>query len=84
MEKAIADEMTTKSRGIPQEVTAMVARTISRSEARTNPKCQAALDKEWKKLEDAKVWLSSGVEECSKVKRQAEKEGKYTSEVSTS
>ena len=54
----------------------MVARTVSKWEARTNPECIKALDKEWKELEEAKVWLIHEVQEWSAVKTKAEREGR--------
>ena len=55
------------------ELPAMVARTVGKAEARQNPKCKQALDKEWQKLTDAKVWIESEVREWKDVKNEAAK-----------
>ena len=54
----------------------MVARTVSKAEARDNKDCQKAIQKEWDKLEQAKVWLKEHVREWKDVKEEARREGK--------
>ena len=66
------------SPGVPHipDLPAMVARTVSKEEAKSNPKCIEALDVEWGKLAKAKVWLNHEAEEWSKVRRKADKDEK--------
>ena len=58
------------------ELPAMVARTVGKAEASQNPLCKAALDKEWQKLADARVWIESDVREWRDVKNEAAKENR--------
>ena len=55
------------------DLPAMVARTVSKLEAKTNPKCKEALDKEWKKLENPEnpAWDLSSVREKKTVMAEA-------------
>jgi len=49
----------------------MVARTVSRREVQNVPDANAACQKEWDRLKDIGCWDVSGVQEWSKVKREA-------------
>ena len=54
----------------------MVARTVGKADASLNPECKKAMDKEWQKLADARVWIESEVREWREVKNEAAKEGR--------
>ena len=43
---------------------AAVARPVSKKEAESNPKAQAAMQAEWDRLKDINTWDEDGVEEC--------------------
>ena len=74
--QAVVEEMITRPGEVPQEMMAMVARTISRSEARTNPKCQQALDKEWKSWRMQKCGVKEDVRNWHEVRSEAARENR--------
>ncbi len=56
-------------------IDACVARPVSHKERRENPKAQASLDKEWKKLRDINCWEEGKVKEWRDVAAQARNKG---------
>ena len=59
-------------------ISSLVARpvNVNRKEIRANPKTQASLDVEWKKLVDKKAWLYDTVTEWKEVAAKAKRTGK--------
>jgi hypothetical protein len=53
----------------------MVARSVGQAEVRREPEAQAALNKEWEKLEKAGCWDLSSVQEWHGVAQAAQKSG---------
>ena len=54
----------------------MLARPVSRSEVRSNPKARAALQKEWDRLREIPAWDESKVREWADVSAEARRTGK--------
>ena len=61
--------------GEDEEIYAMVARPVTKAERAVNPKARASLDKEWKKLEDQRVWIVEKMKPWAQVQEEARRSG---------
>ncbi len=60
----------------PFPISDLVARPVGKKELQSNPAAKAAMDKEWQRLTDQKVWDMDSLSEWSDVAATARREGK--------